>query len=48
MVTHLLIIRELKSLKVNYALKIARSFGVFQAIMPGIGWLAGFSLRDII
>jgi len=38
----------IKSLKVNYALKIALFFGLFQAIMPGIGWLAGFSLRDII
>jgi putative Mn2+ efflux pump MntP len=38
----------IKSLKVNYALRIALFFGLFQAVMPGIGWLAGFSLRDII
>jgi len=35
--------RELRS-----ALTIALFFGLFQAIMPIIGWLAGFGLRDFI
>jgi len=38
----------IKSLKINSALKIALFFGLFQAIMPLIGWLAGLSLRDYI
>jgi Predicted membrane protein len=38
----------IKSLKVTYALRIALFFGFFQAVMSGIGWLAGFGLRDII
>ncbi len=38
----------IKTLKINHALRIATSFGVFQAIMPLIGWLAGFGLRDFI
>jgi putative Mn2+ efflux pump MntP len=33
---------------INNALKIAVSFGSFQAIMPVIGWLAGLSLRHFI
>jgi putative Mn2+ efflux pump MntP len=35
-------------LKINHALKIALFFGLFQAIMPLVGWLAGLSLRGFI
>ena len=38
----------IKSLKINNTLKIAAFFGLFQAIMPIIGWLAGLSFREII
>ena len=38
----------IKNLKVNNALQIAFFFGLFQAIMPIIGWSAGLSLRDFI
>jgi putative Mn2+ efflux pump MntP len=38
----------IKSLKINNALKIATFFGLFQAIMPILGWLAGLSFREII
>jgi len=38
----------IKSLRINNALKIAIFFGLFQAVMPVIGWLAGLSLRDYI
>jgi len=38
----------IKSLKINNALKIAAFFGLFQAIMPIIGWLSGLSFREII
>lgn len=38
----------IKRLKINNALKIALFFGLFQAIMPLVGWLAGLSLRGFI
>jgi len=38
----------IKNLRINNALKIALFFGLFQAIMPVIGWLAGLSLKDFI
>jgi len=38
----------IKNLKLNNALRIAFFFGVFQAIMPVIGWSAGCSMRDFI
>ena len=38
----------IKRLHINHALKIALFFGLFQAIMPIVGWLAGLSLRDYI
>ncbi|MFH0957980.1 MAG: manganese efflux pump MntP family protein [Pseudomonadota bacterium] len=38
----------LRSLKIRHAFRIAVFFGLFQAIMPGIGWLAGNNLRDFI
>jgi putative Mn2+ efflux pump MntP len=34
--------------KLKNALKIALFFGSFQAIMPMIGWLAGFSFKEFI
>lgn len=37
-----------RQLKIHYALKIALFFGLFQAIMPLLGWTAGFGLRDFI
>lgn len=37
-----------RQLKIHYALKIALFFGLFQAIMPVMGWAAGFGLRDFI
>jgi len=38
----------LKEAKVNDALRMAISFGLFQAIMPAVGWWIGISLRDFI
>ena len=38
----------IKNLKINNALMIALFFGLFQAIMPLVGWLAGLSLRGFI
>ena len=38
----------IKRLRVGHALRIALFFGVFQAIMPAIGWLAGMRLRNLI
>ncbi len=38
----------IKDLRINHALRIAIFFGLFQAVMPIIGWLAGLSLRDLI
>ena len=38
----------IKRLHMNHALKIALFFGLFQAVMPIIGWLAGLNLRDYI
>ena len=38
----------LKKAKINDALKMALSFGLFQAIMPALGWWIGISLRDFI
>ena len=38
----------IKQLKINHALQIALFFGGFQALMPVIGWLAGWGLRDFI
>lgn len=30
------------------ALLLCGAFGLFQALMPAIGWLAGFALRDLV
>ena len=38
----------IKKLKIHNALKIAVSFGLFQAFMPIIGWSAGFHLKSFI
>ena len=38
----------MRKLKVRYALRIALFFGVFQALMPIIGYLAGLSIRTMI
>lgn len=37
-----------KDIKTSYALKIAASFGFFQAIMPVLGWLLGLTFKDLI
>jgi putative Mn2+ efflux pump MntP len=37
-----------KKLKIKYALKISVFFGLFQAFMPVIGWMAGLTLIDFI
>jgi len=37
-----------KTFKVGNALKIGIFFGLFQAIMPVIGWLAGIHVLDLI
>ncbi len=39
---------SIKVLKPSHAIKIGLFFGGFQALMPTIGWLIGFSLRSII
>jgi putative Mn2+ efflux pump MntP len=39
---------NIRQFKVNHALRIAFFFGLFQGIMPVIGWLAGFNLRQFI
>lgn len=38
----------IKNLKVKNALKIATFFGVFQALMPLLGWIAGVNFKDYI
>jgi len=35
-------------LRISHAMRIALFFGLFQAVMPIVGWLAGMGLRDII
>jgi putative Mn2+ efflux pump MntP len=37
-----------KKLRFRYAFKIAVFFGLFQALMPVVGWLMGFGLRAYI
>jgi putative Mn2+ efflux pump MntP len=38
----------IKRLRVSHALRIAAAFGLFQAIMPVVGWLSGVTLRPLI
>jgi putative Mn2+ efflux pump MntP len=35
-------------MKLNKALKIALTFGIFQGLMPLLGWIAGLSFRKFI
>jgi putative Mn2+ efflux pump MntP len=37
-----------KSRRVSHAFRLALAFGIFQAIMPVLGWLAGLTFRDLI
>ncbi len=37
-----------KRFQVSHALRIAVFFGLFQALMPMLGWLAGLTLKDYI
>lgn len=39
---------KIKHIKLNKVLKIALFFGVFQALMPIIGWLLGLSLSSLL
>lgn len=38
----------IQCLRLRHAFRIALFFGLFQAIMPVIGWLAGMSLRNYV
>lgn len=38
----------IKSLRVRHALRISLFFGLFQAVMPVAGWLAGLALKDFV
>jgi len=38
----------IKKLRIHHALTIASWFGIFQAIMPLIGWFGGIRLRDAL
>ena len=38
----------IRHIKINKAIKIALFFGVFQALMPLIGWAIGLSFRDLL
>jgi len=38
----------MRALHLRYALRIALFFGVFQALMPIIGYLAGLSIRNFV
>jgi manganese efflux pump family protein len=38
----------IKRLHFGHALRIAVAFGLFQAIMPVLGWAAGYTFRDMI
>lgn len=37
-----------KEIKITYPLRIASSFGLFQALMPLIGWLIGTGFKSLI
>lgn len=39
---------SIRNVTFNKALKIALFFGGFQALMPLLGWFAGFSIQDIV
>ena len=38
----------IKRIKLNKALKIALFFGIFQTMMPILGWLTGLAFREVI
>ena len=38
----------IKTLRVKHAFRIAVSFGLFQALMPVIGWASGIMFKDLI
>ena len=38
----------IKNLKIKHAFRIALFFGLFQAIMPLIGWLSGLTIKDFV
>lgn len=38
----------IRHIKINKALKIALAFGIFQGIMPLIGWITGLTFREFI
>ncbi|MBN1628002.1 MAG: manganese efflux pump [Deltaproteobacteria bacterium] len=38
----------IKKLRIGHAFTIALWFGIFQSIMPLIGWIGGVSLRDLL
>ncbi|NMC60470.1 MAG: manganese efflux pump [Candidatus Methanofastidiosa archaeon] len=38
----------IKNPKINDALKISASFGIFQAFMPLIGWVSGIKISNLI
>ena len=38
----------IKDLRINHALTLAASFGLFQAVMPVVGWAAGIGLKGFI
>jgi putative Mn2+ efflux pump MntP len=38
----------IKRLRIEHALRIAFFFGLFQAVMPVMGWLAGAGMKDFI
>jgi putative Mn2+ efflux pump MntP len=38
----------IQNLRIHHALRIALAFGLFQAIMPVIGWLAGLALQKYV
>lgn len=39
---------SLRNLRISDAFRIAFSFGLFQAVMPVVGWLAGAGLRAFV
>ncbi|MBI5778551.1 MAG: manganese efflux pump [Planctomycetes bacterium] len=38
----------IRNLKVRHAVKISLFFGLFQAVMPCVGWLAGVGMKNLI
>ncbi|HOE63371.1 MAG TPA: manganese efflux pump MntP family protein [Candidatus Sumerlaeota bacterium] len=38
----------IKRLHIRHALRVALSFGIFQAVMPMVGWLAGFGVKSFM